>query len=132
MFDAVLHAFQICTVPTVARDPAAEGETVRLLVCIDSKRGVAEHIPTSSDHPLCKTRIKLSLWHIEERPVNEARICRRCAAMLAKQARSLPSHPSRAIPRGHSGMLAPVVYAGGVFIVLRRTLCDEDQAALSG
>jgi len=72
----------------------AKGETVVLLVYRDRTRGVVDHIPNTLGLPLCKTRLNLSLWQIEERPVEEARVCHRCTVMLAKQVRSLPFRPS--------------------------------------
>jgi hypothetical protein len=72
----------------------AKGETVVLLVCRDRTRGVADHIPNIVGQPLCKIRLNLSLWQIEARPVEEARICHRCTVVLAKQIRSLPFRPS--------------------------------------
>ncbi len=68
----------------------AKGETVVLLVRVDPTEGLADHIPNIVGQPLCKIRLNLSLWQIEERPVEEARICHRCTVMLAKQVRSLP------------------------------------------
>ena len=60
-------------------DPeTAEGGMMRLFVCIDRTRGVAQHIPNLLGYPLCKTPIKLSLWQIEERLVDKTFIRNRC------------------------------------------------------
>lgn len=66
----------------------AEGGTMRLLVPVDQTRGVACHIPDASEHALCKRELKLSLWRIEERLVDETLICSICRVKQAKLARS--------------------------------------------
>ena len=65
----------------------ADGGTMRLLVCIDRTRGVAQHIPNLLGYPLCKTPIRLSLWQLEERPVDTTLICHICKQKQAKLAR---------------------------------------------
>ena len=65
-----------------------------LLVRVDPTRRSTDHIPNVVGLPLYKTRLKPSLWQVEERPVTEARVCHRCTVMLAKQVRSVPFRPS--------------------------------------
>ncbi len=65
-----------------------EGRTISLLVHVDQTRGTANHIPDASGHALCKRELKLSLWRIEERLVDETLICNICRVKQAKLARS--------------------------------------------
>ncbi len=65
----------------------ADGKTIRLLVCIDRTRNVAQHIPNIVGQPLCKIRLNLSLWQLEERPVDKTLICNRCKQNQAKLTR---------------------------------------------
>jgi len=66
----------------------AKGETMVLLVRVDQTAGLANHIPDASGHALCKRELKLSLWRIEERLVDETLICNICRVKQAKLARS--------------------------------------------
>jgi hypothetical protein len=65
-----------------------EGRTISLLVHVDQTRGAACHIPVTSGRALCKRELKLSLWRIEERLVDETLICNICRVKQAKLARS--------------------------------------------
>ena len=70
-------------------DPeTAEGRIIWLLVPVDQTRGAANHIPDASGHALCKRELKLSLWRIEERLVDETLMCNICRLKRAKLARS--------------------------------------------
>jgi len=58
-----------------------KGETMVLLVRVDPTEGLAGHIPNTLGQPLCKIRLNRSFWQIKESPVDEARLCHRCAVM---------------------------------------------------
>jgi hypothetical protein len=59
---------------------------IRVLVSINPKSGLVAHLLTSDDFPLCKLRLKRSVWQIREVYRETVIICGICRLIEAKQA----------------------------------------------
>ena len=67
-----------------------EVETPRFLIRAHGITRYATHIPNSDGESLCKLKLNLSLWQIDECLLTPALVCIRCITMQTKRARKTP------------------------------------------
>src|SRR5688500_1210940 len=66
-------------------DPAGHGERTSLLMRRGKNRGFVAHIADAAEQPLCRIKLNLALWQLEERPVGAPVACRFCRTLQAKR-----------------------------------------------
>lgn len=60
-----------------------------LLVKMDRSFGLAAHIPDAEGKPLCKARLNLATWQLQEQSTEKIVICNNCRRTLERNERSL-------------------------------------------
>ena len=62
------------------------GETPQFLIRAHGVTGFAAHIPNSDGEPICKLKLNMSRWQIEECPLPPRLVCHRCTSTQLLQA----------------------------------------------
>jgi len=56
-----------------------------LLVAVGIYKGLAAHLPDAAGKPLCNTRLKPTLWQVQDRATEGLVVCRNCRLQAAKK-----------------------------------------------